>query len=196
MKDKTSNVLVVNGKQLTANVQTFSTYAECLKSAGSEEKIVNKLNNLVATPLANDALKQLDSIVNALSKVPYNTHEATAGPSKGKQVRNKDDAAKQYITRVLTAQPELIDAVQAEMNKKPVLPSLNRTINRPAKAPTPPTKTQVEQAKVMLADNDKLSKFLKLANAIGQAFSKGANQEENESKLSKVVQAVHQATKA
>lgn len=198
MKDKVSNIITVNGKTLTANVQLFTTLAECVKSAQSEAPIVNKLNNLVTNSVNGDALVQLDSIVQSVSKVAPLTKVAEAGPKKGKTIRdNTLDGPKQYITRVLTAQPELIDQVQAEMSKKPIVPLLNRVKVAGPKKVKAPNKSQVKKASELLAAGGAtLQNYLALLSKAGLGnFTSGPNAEENVAKLAPMVQALQALTK-
>ena len=107
--------LKVGERAFKAPVLVYENYAEILKDAGSEEKVVAKFNAWShAHGSAGEVRDLIVDIVEEVSGVKPNETKIKKGD---KEVTKREDPLP-YVLRVVGAKPELFDKVQAVLDKK------------------------------------------------------------------------------
>lgn len=118
MKVEIKESLKVGERAFKAPVLVYENWEEITKAAGSVEKPVERLNGFLHAHGSAAELRDLiATIVEEISKVEPNEKDTGKKNAKGEAIVEQEKEAV-YVTRVLTAQPELFDKVQAELDKR------------------------------------------------------------------------------
>ena len=118
MKVEIKESLKVGERSFKAPVLFFETYAEILKDAGSEEKVVAKFNAWChAHGAAGEIRDLIVDIVEEVSGTKPNVAKTGKKNKAGVELTKQEDPLP-YVLRVVGAKPELFDKVQAMLDKK------------------------------------------------------------------------------
>jgi len=118
MKVEIKESLKVGERAFKAPVLVYENMEEINKAAGSVEKPVERLNGFLhAHGSAGDLRDLIASIVEEVSKVKPNVKDTGKKNAKGEAITEQEKEAV-YVTRVIQAQPELFDKVQALLDQR------------------------------------------------------------------------------
>jgi hypothetical protein len=183
MKVEIKESLKVGDRAFKAPVLMYENMDEINKAAGSIDIPVARLNGFLhAHGSAADLRDLIASIVEDISKVKPNVKDTGKKNAKGEAITEQEKEAT-YVARVISAQPELFDKVQAELEKRAkgytykdengkdvVVPPLAVDISVRVAAPKGPKKLAAkwsEVATLFLSGKKSLEKFLAAAKKAG-----------------------------
>ena len=118
MKVEIKESLKVGERAFKAPVLVYENWDEITKAAGSVEKPVERLNGFLhAHGSAGELRDLIASIVEEVSGVKPNVKDTGKKNAKGEAITEQEKEAV-YVTRVIQAQPELFDKVQAILDQR------------------------------------------------------------------------------
>lgn len=118
MKVEIKESLKVGERAFKAPVLVYETLDEALKAAGSQEVVVNRLNGFLHAHGSAGDLRDL--IVETLEEVSgvAPLQKDTGKKSKDGKPIMEVEKELAYVSRVISAKPDLFDKVQASLDKK------------------------------------------------------------------------------
>lgn len=189
MKVEIKESLKVGERVFKAPVLVYENMDEINKAAGSVEVPVARLNGFLhAHGSAADLRDLIATIVEEASGVKPNVKDTGKKNAKGEAITEQEKEAA-YVSRVISAQPDLFDKVQAELDKRAkgytykgedgkdvVVPPLAVDISVRVAAPKGPKKLAAKWAEVATSFlsakvNPKTGKPYNLAN-LNKEFKK------------------------
>ena len=118
MKVEIKESLKVGERAFKAPVLVYENWDEITKAAGSVEKPVERLNGFLhAHGSAGELRDLIASIVEEVSGIKPNVKDTGKKNAKGEAITEQEKEAV-YVTRVISAQPELFDKVQAVLDQR------------------------------------------------------------------------------
>lgn len=118
MKVEIKESLKVGERSFKAPVLIYENWDEVTKAAGSVEKPVDRLNGFLhAHGSAGELRDLIATIVEEVSGVKPNVKDTGRKNAKGEPITEQEKEAV-YVTRVISAQPELFDKVQALLDQR------------------------------------------------------------------------------
>ena len=118
MKVEIKESLKVGERAFKAPVLVYENWDEITKAAGSVEKPVERLNGFLhAHGSAGELRDLIAGIVEEVSGIKPNVKDTGKKNAKGEAITEQEKEAV-YVTRVISAQPELFDKVQAVLDQR------------------------------------------------------------------------------